>query len=210
MKIIIVNGSPRKDWNTAQMLRSAEAGCRDGGAETVYYDLYDLDFKGCRSCFACKRLGGPSYARCGWQDGLTPVLDDILAGDGLILGSPIYFGDVTADVRALLERLWFAGLAYSRDHKPLYPRRIPVKLIFTMNAPEPNFHRSLNESILGGMERFLGPAELLEAVGTLQFDDYSKYETSMFDVPERQKRHREVFPQDLQKAFALGRSLASN
>lgn len=205
MKVIIVNGSPRKEWNTAQMLKSARKGCEDAGAEVVYYDLYDLDFKGCRSCFACKLLGGKSYARCAVNDGLKPVLDDILSADALIIGSPVYFGDVTADMRALLERLWFAGLAYSSDHKPLYNRGIPVKIIFTENCPEYNFHKNLNESIVGGMERFIGPAELLEAVGTMQFDDYSKYETSMFDVPERIARHRDVFPKDLEKAYDLGR-----
>ena len=207
MKIIILNGSPRKNWNTAQMCRSAQKGCEDAGAEVAYYDLNDLDFKACQSCFACKLLGGKSYGRCGWQDDLTPVLDGILEADGLIVGSPVYFGNVTADVCAFCERLWFAGLAYSSGKKEIYERRIPVKLIFTMNCPEYNFHKELNRHMLSSMERFIGPTELLESVGTMQFDDYSKYETSMFDVPERLKRHEEVFPQDLQKAYDLGKRL---
>ena len=62
MKILAINGSPRKTWNTAQMLESALAGCRDAGAETKLVHLIDLNFKGCISCFGCKRLGGRATA----------------------------------------------------------------------------------------------------------------------------------------------------
>ncbi|MCF0121304.1 MAG: flavodoxin family protein, partial [Oscillospiraceae bacterium] len=178
MKVVAINGSPRKEWNTAQMIKSAAKGAEDMGAEVKYYDLIDLKFKGCVSCFACKRLGGKSYGRCAQCDALKPVLDDILTADALIIGSPVYFSDVTADVRALCERLWFPGLAYSKENQAIYGRRIPVKIIFTENCPFPGFHKALNEHIVGTMDRLIGPAELLESVGTLQFDDYSKYETS--------------------------------
>jgi multimeric flavodoxin WrbA len=210
MKVIGINGGPRKNWNTAKMLEEALAGASDNGAETKLYHLYDIDFKGCTSCFACKRLGGASYGQCGMRDGLTEVLADFLSADAVFVGSPIYFGDVTGELRSFLERLWFAGLAYSSDHMVLYPRRIPVKLIFTMNAPFENFHKSLNESMLGAMERFIGPAELLEAVDTLQFDDYAKYETSMFNVSAKLKRHKTAFPLDCKKAYELGKKVAED
>jgi hypothetical protein len=57
MKTIILNGSPRKNWNTAQVLKSAQKGAESVGAETEYIDLYDLSYTGCRSCMACKRKG---------------------------------------------------------------------------------------------------------------------------------------------------------
>ncbi len=57
MKTIIINGGPRKNWNTAQLLQSALKGAREAGAETKYYDLYDIDYSGCRSCLACKKKG---------------------------------------------------------------------------------------------------------------------------------------------------------
>ena len=208
MRIIGINGSPRRSWNTAKMVQSALDGAASVGAETKCYDLFAMDFRGCSSCFECKRLGGESYARCAMRDDLTPLLEDILTCDGFVLGSPVYFGDVTACVRALLERLWFAGLAYSKDGRQLYERKVPSKLLFTMNAPFENFHKNLNESITGTMERFLGPTELIESVGTRQFDDFAKYETSMFDVPTVMKRHEEVFPLDLKKAFDAGVALA--
>ena len=55
MKAIVLNASPRKNWNTAQLLKAAQKGAEDAGAETEYIDLYDLSFTGCRSCLLCKR-----------------------------------------------------------------------------------------------------------------------------------------------------------
>ena len=205
MKVIAINGSPRKKWNTAQMLESALKGAKDAGAETQLVHLIDLNFKGCISCFACKRLGGPSYAKCNVRDDLKSVLEDIWDADALIVGSPVYFGDVTADLRALLERLWFSVLMYNTDHMVRAPKKLPVKVIFTTNAPEFAFHKTLNESLTGAMERFVGPTELIEANATLQFDDYSKYDARMINEEDRIKRHKEVFPLDLQNAYDIGK-----
>lgn len=205
MKVIAINGSPRKKWNTAQMLENALSGCKDAGAETKLYHLIDLKFKGCTSCFACKRLGGPSYAKCAMRDDLTQVLTDVWDADALIIGSPVYFGDVTADLRAFLERLWFSVLMYNKEHMIRAPKHMPVKIILTTNAPEFGFHKALNESLFNSMSRFVGPAELIEANATLQFDDYSKYDASMIDETERIERHNEVFPLDLRKAYEMGK-----
>ena len=94
-KIIAVNGSPRKKGNTAEVLTHALKGAQDAGAETELIHLADLDFSGCKSCFACKLKGGKSYGKCALNDDLTPVLEKILACDGLLVGSPIYFGGET-------------------------------------------------------------------------------------------------------------------
>ena len=56
MKTIILNGSPRKNWNTAMMLKEAQKGAESVGAETEYIDLFDLTYTGCRSCMVCKEL----------------------------------------------------------------------------------------------------------------------------------------------------------
>ena len=63
MKTIILNGSPRKDWNTALLLKSAQKGAKSAGAETEYIELFDLSYTGCRSCLACKRKGVPEPCR---------------------------------------------------------------------------------------------------------------------------------------------------
>ena len=74
MKIVAINGSPRKGWNTDMLVDKAIEGARSKGAEVEKFDLYKLDgFIGCRSCMACKRpeRGGTCYIK----DGLKPVLD---------------------------------------------------------------------------------------------------------------------------------------
>lgn len=58
MVVIGVNGSPRKQWNTATLVSKALEGAAAQGAETELVHLYDLDFKGCKSCLACKTRGG--------------------------------------------------------------------------------------------------------------------------------------------------------
>ena len=75
MKTIIINAGPRKNWNTDLMLKEAQKGAGSAGAETEYIDLYDLDFKGCRSCLACK-IKGAERNKCYWKDDLSPVIEN--------------------------------------------------------------------------------------------------------------------------------------
>lgn len=66
VKALFVNGSPRKQWNTAQLLQKALEGAQEAGAEVGMVNLYDrnLNYKGCMSCFACKvKVGRRAYAR---------------------------------------------------------------------------------------------------------------------------------------------------
>ena len=88
-KIMIIDGGPRKNMNTAAMLEKFAEGARSAGAEATIVRLYDLDYKGCRSCMACK-IKGRATNVCKFKDALTPVLDAIAQADGLVLGSPIY------------------------------------------------------------------------------------------------------------------------
>ena len=100
--VIIVNGSPRKSWNTATLLEHALKGAESIGAKTELVHLYDLDYKGCTSCFACKLKGGKSYGKCAMNDDLTLVLERIAEADALILGSPVYLGTATGEMRSFL------------------------------------------------------------------------------------------------------------
>lgn len=208
MKIIAINGSPRKTWNTAMILESALEGAASRGAETELVHLYDLNFKGCISCFACKLKGGSSYARCAVRDDLTPVLDALAGADGMILGSPIYFGTVTGEMRSFMERLLFPYLAYTMPPSSLFGRKMQTAFIYTMNMPEKmieefhyDVHLSQNEGVLA---RTFGHAESLCSFETLQFEDYAKVVFEYFDPQDRLERRRTEFPKDLEKAFVLG------
>jgi multimeric flavodoxin WrbA len=212
MNVIAINGSPRKKWNTATLLEHACAGAVSRGAETELIHLYDLDYKGCTSCFACKLKGGKSYGKCAMVAGLTPVLEKIAGADALILGSPIYFGIVTGEMRSFMERLLFPNLTYTRPPQSLAPRKIFTAFVYTMNISGQlmkeiyGAHIAANESVLKMM---FGHAESLCCNETLQFEDYDKVVFSYVDPEERRTRHTEVFPQDCKRAFELGVRLAN-
>ncbi|AKB36265.1 iron-sulfur flavoprotein [Methanosarcina siciliae C2J] len=208
MKVIAINGSPRKKWNTATLLEKALEGAASEGAETEIIHLYDLDFKGCTSCFACKLKGGKSYGKCAMKDELTPVLERLENADAVILGSPIYLGNLTGEMRSFMERHVFPYLTYSNSLPSLYPKNTPVGFIYTMGAKEEYFDMfgirktiELNENLA---RRIFGYSESLYSTDTYQFDDYSKYVADRFDPEEKAKRRKEVFPKDCEKAFEMG------
>ncbi|TQD25089.1 flavodoxin family protein [Methanolobus vulcani] len=212
MKVIAINGSPRKNWNTSTLLEHALKGGESRGAETELIHLYDLDFKGCISCFACKRIGGKSYGVCAMKDELTPVLKKIEEADAVIFGSPIYLGDVTGEMRSFLERLVFQYLVYDKDYSILLQKKIPAAFIYTMNANEQQMELMGYESIFNTMEmvlsRIFGSAESLCVTDTYQFDDYSKYVSTAFNAEEKARRREEEFPKDCAKAFEIGERFA--
>jgi multimeric flavodoxin WrbA len=215
MAIIAINGSPRKGWNTHLLLEKALEGARSKGAETELVHLYDLHFKGCVSCFECKRKDGHSVGRCAIRDDLQPILQKIAACDALVLGSPIYLGEVTASMRALIERLTFQYIPYSKERATFFEGHIPSAFMYTMNVPESALdaigYAGKFKGYSGLLERVLGaPSASLVSTETWQTEDYSKYHMSMFDETERQKRRREIFSQDLEKAFALGAALVTS
>ena len=214
MKVIAINGSPRKGWNTATLLAKALEGAASQGAETELIHLYDLSFKGCKSCFACKTRGGESYGRCAVEDDLTPILQRAAEADAIILGSPFYFGTASGEMRSFMERLMFPYLAYSGPPRSLFPRKINTGFIYTMNARQEGMKPSGQEARVTGNERLLtmlfGASESLCSYDTYQFEDYSKVVADLFDPEEKAKRREEVFPIDCEKAFEMGARFAKN
>jgi multimeric flavodoxin WrbA len=182
------------------------------GAQTELVHLYDLDFKGCTSCFACKTRGGKSYGRCAMKDGLTPLLESIATADALVIGSPVYFGSVTGETRSFLERLLFPYLTYTVPYGTLFPRKLATAFIYTMNVTEERRREFGYEYFVKSNERYaqllLGSAESLCAFDTCQVDDYSKVVIESFDPVHKAKRRAEALPLDCQRAFDLGRRLA--
>ena len=207
-KIIIIDGGPRKIFNTAAMLQKFAE-----GASSVSHDvevktvrLYDLDYKGCMSCMACKIKGRASNI-CKFKDALTPVLEEIAQADGLVLGSPIYFGDVTGQMRTFLERLAFPWLSYN-DYSMTAPKRMPVVLVETMNGlPERN-----NSQGYGSMEHCiktaLGEPERLYAYNTYQVKNYDNFELAGFSEEAKRMYRTEHWEQDLQAAYNAGKCMA--
>ena len=90
-----IQREPPEKRNTATLLEHACKGAKSEGAKTELIHLYDLDYKGCTSCFACKRIGGKRYGHCAVKDDLLPVFKKVEAADAILVGSPIYYSITT-------------------------------------------------------------------------------------------------------------------
>lgn len=208
MKALAINGSPRKNGNTAKLLKKALEGAASAGSEIELVDLGDLLYRGCISCFSCKRIGGKSYGKCAVKDSLTPVLNSVETADALILGSPFYFGRETGQMLSFIERLLFQYLVYDSQYSSLFNRKISTGYIYTMNVTEEQANTVgysaravFNENLLS---RFFGKCETLMAYDTYQFDDYSKYVCTAFSEEHKAEVKATRFPVDCQKAFEMG------
>ena len=206
-KIVVVNASPRKGWNTDSLLMKAAKGAEAAGAEIVKFDLFKLEkYTGCISCFGCKREKFKGHCIC--KDGLTPVLDVIREADGLIIGSPNYLSEMTASFRALYERLIFQNLTYNVENPCCNDHPIPVLFIMTSNAPD-TMYTGLVENYKNTLTRFVGPAETFVSGNTLQLKDYSKtdWPWTLFNPEEKKQRHETVFPEECKKVFEMGKRI---
>lgn len=212
-KVIAINGSPRKSGNTATLLQKALEGACSNEAQIEIIHLYDLSYKGCVSCFSCKRKNSKYLGICTMKDELTPVLYKIMNCNTLILGSPIYFSDVTGEMRSFL----FMNLSYeklSSDGRggSNFKGQIDTGFIFTMNVNQEQATFLRYNRIFEGLQslqRLLnGKWEYMMSYDTYQFKDYSKYAVEIFDEAKKRKVRKEQFPVDVQKAFEMGKRLS--
>ena len=207
-KIMIIDGGPRKNFNTASMLQAFAEGAKSVGNEinVKIVRLYDIDYKGCMSCMACKIKGRASNI-CKFKDSLTPILEEVAQADGLVLGSPIYYGQITGQMQAFLERLAFPWLSYN-DYSLTAPKKMPVVLMETMNGlPDNN-----NSQGYGSMEycitTALGLPEHINAYNTYQVKSYDRFELASFSEESKRQYREENWEKGLQKAREAGRKMA--
>lgn len=212
MRAIAINGSPRKGWNTDLILQQALRGAADAGAETEMIQLSELTFSGCRSCFACKKAGAET-GRCMWNDGLQSVFDKIFSADVVLLGSPIYLGNVSGMMYCLMERLVFSLLSYDDYSRTLFHGKINSCFFFTMNAPKvfaKTAYHGIMKQYANYMKRLGGNTEYYAACDTLQFDDYTRFAAGTSNEAHKRKVRDEQFPKDLQSAYDIGFRLSAS
>ena len=216
MKAIFFNGSPRKHFNTAQLLEKAMEGARETGAEAELVHLYDYEFTGCRSCFACKVKNSKTNGVCAVRDSIRPIIEKAQEADIIVIGSPVYFGYPTGQVRNLVERLLFPLDTYLVDEQgqrvKVPHKSVQTAMIYTMNCPEWLMEKVDYPKLLGftgeEMGRLYGYNEVLYSCDTYQFTDYSRYDCNMFPEEKKREQREKQFPIDLQNAYELGKRLA--
>jgi multimeric flavodoxin WrbA len=211
MHVVAINGSPRKQNNTATLLEHALRGASDAGATTETFHLYDYQYSGCISCFACKRKQDAGSGRCAVSDGLSPILENIMACDVMLLGSPIYFNDVTGMVRSFMERLAFMNLTYDDPYRPAPGKHISSAFFFTMNMPKEGeqYYSPLFEGNSNVLQLLGGSTEYMACYDTYQFEDYSKYAAGFFSLEQKERVRAEQWPLECKKAHDIGKRLAS-
>jgi multimeric flavodoxin WrbA len=215
MKVYAINGSPRKNNNTAILLKKALEGVKesvkDTEVETEIINLYDLKYTGCKSCFACKMLDGKSYGKCVLKDDVHEVLEKLSQADGIVFGSPVYFHDISGQLKSFLERLLFPYLVYDNNFTSLAPKKMPTAFIYTMNVTEEVMKEKGYLSTFNNMEFYLEKLftkpSVMYSNNTYQFNDYSKYKIECFSEEEKAEHRKIQFPLDCGKAFELGVNL---
>jgi len=109
MKVIAFNGSARKDGNTAIMVRWVFSELEKEGIETELYQMEGKKINGCIACFKCFEN---KNQRCSVEkDVANECIKKMLGADGVILASPVYFADITAQIKALMDRAGMVAIA---------------------------------------------------------------------------------------------------
>lgn len=110
MKVVAFNGSPQKKGNTAALIECVFKELEKEGIETELVQLSDKKLRGCIACFKCVEN---MDKRCAVKnDGLNECIEKMIDADGIILGSPTYFSNITAEMKALIDR---AGVVSSAN-----------------------------------------------------------------------------------------------
>lgn len=213
-KVIGFNGSPRKGYNTDQLVQKCLEGAKSAGAEVKLYQISEMkNINPCISCLTCKRKEEKYHGKCAIQDGLTPILKEMKTADALVFGSPVYFGDISAAFHVAFERMCFSNNIYDENESSAFGKKIKTAFILTMNAKEEQAKFAHYDYFFERLSHYtghiFGDCEIFPVYNTAQVKNYSKYIMTLFDVESKIREHREVFPEKLKEAYELGKRLVS-
>jgi multimeric flavodoxin WrbA len=142
MNVVAFNGSPRADGNTSAMLRLVLAELEREGIRTELVQLGSLALRGCRACYQCFSAKNRHCALP--DDGLNACIDKMLAADGILLGSPTYFADLTPDLKMLIDR---AGMT-ARANGEMFRRKVGAAVVAVRRAGAIHAFDSINHFFL--------------------------------------------------------------
>lgn len=127
-KVLIFNGSPRKNGYTTKLLEQVAEGAKSKGAEIIEFDLNDSGIRGCQGCFYCRKHDG-----CAIKDYLQPMYKAITEADAIVFGSPNYGYQVTGQAK-----IWF-DRTFPMVGEKFMPRHPGKKVIsiFVQGSPNP-------------------------------------------------------------------------
>lgn len=138
MKVVGINGSARKDGNTAIMIKTVFQELEKEGIETELIQLAGKKIRGCLACYKCLKN---QDQRCSVKnDALNQCLEKMIEADGIILGSPTYFSDMSAEMKALIDRAGMTGLS----NGGLFKRKVGAAVTVARRAGAVHAFDSIN------------------------------------------------------------------
>jgi multimeric flavodoxin WrbA len=173
MSIVCLYGSPRTKGNSAAIAGAFCKTAEKNGAVVRSYVLNQMDFKGCQACYGCKRKSDT----CVLEDDLTEVLDAVRGTDILVMASPVYYGDVSAQLKAFIDRTFsFLVPDYTTAKKP-HRLEGDKRLVMILSQGHPDEDRF--SDIYPKYSTFFGwmgfqKAELIRSCGVRDLNDISK------------------------------------
>jgi len=123
MKVVAFNGSPRKDGNTTLLINHAFRELKKEGIETELVQLSERDIHGCIACYKC--IDNKDQRCAVKDDAANECIEKMIKAEGIILGSPVYFSDVTPEMKALIDRAGFVHFA----NGGLYQNKVAAAVI---------------------------------------------------------------------------------
>ncbi len=181
-KIVIFNGSPRMDGNTATMLQMIERGAKEHHADVKNYVLFKMKFMACQGCFACRM-----QEDCLVNDELSKALEDIKDADAVVIGSPVYFMQVTGPVKNLYDRLF---PLIGQDGKPRYGEK-KIVTTYSQDNDDPDMFSMYFDYL----------AAVFPGFG---FVDEERLVSTQSNNPESAEKNQEL----MRRAYDIGRRLA--
>jgi multimeric flavodoxin WrbA len=138
MRVVGINGSARKGGNTAVLIKSAFAELEKEGIECELVELAGKSLQGCIACYKC--FENKDYRCSVTKDALNDCIEKMVAADGILLGSPTYFADLTTNMKALIER---AGMV-ARANGNMFRRKAGAAVVAARRAGASHVFSSIN------------------------------------------------------------------
>jgi len=150
MKVVAFNGSPRKDGNTTILINHVFRELEKEGVET---ELVQLSGKKIHGCIACYKCFENKDQRCAVKDDIAnECIEKMIKAEGIILGSPVYFTDVTAEMKALIDRAGFVSMA----NGGMYKNKVGATVVAVRRSGAVHTLDTLNHFLLAGQVIIVG------------------------------------------------------
>jgi len=175
MLVVGVNGSPHEKGNTSFLVRKVLEGARQQGAETKVLDLGKMKLSPCIACAMCKKEGRTS---CGIKDDMYEFYDVVNQMKAIVVGTPIYFDHVSAQLKAFMDRLYpYIGANMER----YFPKGVKAGIVITYGASGEDAYDGVIDWIRARLEGYYG----IETIGSVKVGECDIYDSPNTLVVDR-------------------------